>query len=74
MKAGDAASGVICPGEYYRLDEFARRCGMTVRTLREKYVNTELLRVSRLAKGSEMVPYSEAARFLEEMLGCDIAE
>lgn len=61
--------GVISPGEFYTLQELAGRMNVTVRLLREKYVLTGELHVAPIARGSEMVSYSEVARFIEARMG-----
>lgn len=62
-------SGVIWPDGYYTLRELSIILGMTLRTFREKYVATGQLRVATLARGSEIVPGYEVARFFDELLG-----
>lgn len=71
MAKASGPDGVFRPGEYYSLHEFAQMCKLTVRTIREKYISTGELRVSQLGKGSEIIPFHEAARFFDERFGWD---
>lgn len=62
------SDGSFSSGDYYTLREVAIRVGMTMRTLRSKYVQTGLLRVAVLARGAEVVPGYEFGRFIDELM------
>jgi hypothetical protein len=62
-------SGEFWPDAYYTLREVAIKANMTLRTIREKHVQTGKLRVAELARGSEMVPGYEVARWIDELFG-----
>lgn len=74
MSKATAASGSFGPGEFYTLHEFARKCGLTVRTVREKFVNTGILRVTGLGRSAAVVSYDEVARFFREYEGGDACD
>lgn len=71
MSKAIAAGGTFGPGEFYTLHEFSRKCGLTVRVVREKFVATGLLRVTSLGRSSAVVSYDEVARFFREHEGED---
>jgi hypothetical protein len=69
MSKTAAVGGTFGPGEFYTLHEFSQKCGLTVRTVRERFVNSGLLRVTTLGRSSAVVSYDEVARFFREHEG-----